>query len=65
MKAPFNVYADLEYLLKTILSCQNNPEKSYTTKINKRTPSGYTMFTHCSFDATKKKWSTVIEVQTA
>ena len=31
----------------------NNPEKSSTTKINKHTPSGYSLFTHCSFDITK------------
>ena len=27
-----------------------NPEKSSTTKINKHTPSGYSLFTQCSFD---------------
>ena len=35
--------------------CHNNLEKSSTTKINKRTPSDYSLFTHCSFDATKNK----------
>ena len=34
-------------------TCYNNPEKSSTTKINKHTPSGYSLFTHCSFDRTK------------
>ena len=33
----------------------NNPEKSSTTKINKHIPSGYLLFTQCSFDATKSK----------
>ena len=28
---------------------------SSTTKINKHTPSGYFLFTHCSFDTTKNK----------
>ena len=28
---------------------------SLTTKINKHTPSGYSCFTHCSFDTTKNK----------
>ena len=28
---------------------------SSTTKINKHTPSGYSLFTHCSFDKTKNK----------
>ena len=36
-------------------SCQNNPEKSYTEKKTKYTPSGHSLFTNCSFDATKNK----------
>ena len=36
-------------------TCHNNPEKLSTTKINKHTPSGYSLFTHCSFGATKNK----------
>ena len=36
-------------------SCQNNPEKSYTEKKTKHTPSDYSSFTNCSFDATKNK----------
>ena len=35
-------------------ACHNNPEKSSTAKINKDTPSGYSLFTHCSFDTTEK-----------
>ena len=31
-------------------TCYNNPEKASTTKI-----SGYSLFTHCSFDTTKNK----------
>ena len=34
---------------------QNNPNESSTTEINKHTPSGYSIFTHCSFDQTKNK----------
>ena len=37
-------------------TCYNNPKKSSTTKINKHTPSGYSLFTYCSFDATKNKF---------
>ena len=33
----------------------NNPNESPTTKINKHTSSGYSIFTHCSFDKSKKK----------
>ena len=55
MKIPFIVYADLECLLGKINICHNNPEKSSTTRINKQIPSGYSLFTHCSFDSTKNK----------
>ena len=54
MKVPFIIYADLESLLEKMSTCHNNPEKSSTTKINKRKPSGYSFFTQCSFDKTKK-----------
>ena len=56
IKVPFTIYADLESLLEKINTYHNNPEKSSTTKINKHTPSGYSLFTHCSFDATKNKF---------
>ena len=36
---------------------QNDPNKSSTTKINKHTPSGYSIFTNCSFDKSKNKIS--------
>ena len=55
MKAPFIIYADLESLLEKMNTCHNNPEKLSTTKINKHTPSGYSLFTQCSFDTTKNK----------
>ena len=53
IKLPFVIYADLECLLEKISACQNNPNKSSTAKINKHTPSGYPLFTHCSFDESK------------
>ena len=33
-------------------TCYNNPKESSTTEISKHTPSGYSLFTHCSFDKT-------------
>ena len=54
VKVPFIIYADLESLLEKINTCHNNPEKSSRTKINKHTPSGYSLFTNCSFDTPKK-----------
>ena len=50
IKLPFVIYADLECLLEKMSTCQNNPNESSTTDINKHTPSGYSLFTHCSFD---------------
>ena len=55
MKAPFIIYADLQSLLEKMSTCHNNPKTSSTNKINKHTPSGYSLFTHCSFDTTKNK----------
>ena len=55
IKLPFVVYADLECLLKKNCTCQNNPNESSTTEINKHIPSGYSIFSHCSFDQTKNK----------
>ena len=55
IKMPFTIYADLECLLEKIDTCENDPNKSYTTKINKNIPSGYSIFTNCSFDESKNK----------
>ena len=55
IKCPFIVYADLECLLEKIETCYNNPENSSKTKKNKQTPSGYSLFTHCSFDVLENK----------
>ena len=55
MKLPFVIYADLECLLEKMTTCINNPNESSTTEINKHTPSGYSLFTHCSFDESKNK----------
>ena len=55
MRVPLIIISDLECLLEKMNTCHNNPEKSSTVKINKHTPSGYSLFTHCSFDTTKNK----------
>ena len=55
IKMPFTIYADLECLLEKIDTCENDPNKSYTTKINKHIPLGYSIFTHYSFDESKNK----------
>ena len=55
IKLPFVVYANLECLLEKISTCQNNPNESSTTEINKHTPSGYSLFTHCSLYKSKNE----------
>ena len=55
IKLLFVIYADLECLLEKMSTCQNNPNESSTTEINKHTPSGYSIFTHCSFYQTRNK----------
>ena len=49
LKTPFAIYLDLKCLLKKEQSCQNNPEKSYSEKKARHEPSGWAMFTRCSF----------------
>ena len=44
MKIPFNIYADMEYLLEKIDKCQSNLGKSSTTKINE-----HATYVACSF----------------
>ena len=46
-KILFIIYADTESLLEKIDTCHSNPEKSSTTKTNKHTTSGYSLFMHC------------------
>ena len=57
IRIPCTIYADLECLFEKMSTCQIDPNKSSTTKINKHTPSGYSIFTHCSFDESKNKIS--------
>ena len=55
IKILFTIYADLECLLEKMSTCQKDPNKSSTIKIKKHTPSGYSIFTNCSFDESKNK----------
>ena len=55
IKFPLIMYSGLESLLGKMSTCHNNPKKSLTTKINNRTAYGYSLFTHCSFDAAQNK----------
>ena len=53
----------MQSLLGKMSTCNDNPEKPLTSKINKHAPSGYSLFPHCSFDLTKNRLI-VIEVKT-
>ena len=53
MKALFTIYGDVECLLEKMYSSRKTPKKSLTEKKTK--PSGYSLFTNCSFDMTKSK----------
>ena len=57
LELPFIIYADLECLLKKIDTCYNNPDLSSTTKINQHIPSGYSIYTNCSFNKSNNKLS--------
>ena len=63
IKLPFVIYADVECLLENMSTCQNNPNESSTTEINKHITSVYSIFTHCSFDQTIN--SIIIEAKIA
>ena len=55
MKVSFIIYADTVSLLEKMNTCHDNRENSSTVKINGHTPSHYSLFTLCLFDATKRK----------
>ena len=55
LKAPSSFFPDLEFLVKKGQSCQNNPKKSYTEKKARHEPSGWALFTKCSFDKKENK----------
>ena len=47
----------MECLSKKIDTCYNNPDLSSATKINQHIPSGYSIYTNCSFDKSNNKLS--------
>ena len=55
LKHPFVIYTNLECLLLKINTCNNNPNKSYTTAKALHKPSGYSLLTSCSFDKSENK----------
>ena len=55
LKSPFVIELDIGYILKKEHSCQNNPEKSFTERKSQHEPSGWAIFTKCSFDITTNR----------
>ena len=55
LKFPAIIYAEVEFFLENMHSSRNNLEKPYTEKKTKHTPSGYLLFTNCSFHLTENK----------
>ena len=54
-KAPFIIYADLECIIEKIDGCKNNSENSFTTKVTRHIPSGFSMSTISSFKSIENK----------
>ena len=54
-KVPNIIYADLESLIKKIDGCENNPEKSSTTKIGENIPCGCSLSAVSAFNNIENK----------
>ena len=54
-KMPYLIYAAIESLIKKIDGCENNPEKSSTSKIGEHTHCGYSMSAISVFDHIEDK----------
>ena len=57
LRTPFVIHVDLECLLLTHQSCQNNPYESYTERKAIHEPCGYSLDLACSFDSKGDKRS--------
>ena len=55
-KAPFIIYANLEYLIEKIDECKNNLQTSSTTKVSEHIPSGFSMSIISSFKSIENKY---------
>ena len=54
-KAPFTIYADIQFTIETVDVCKNNSENSSTTNVSKYIPSGFSMSTKPSFNSIQNK----------
>ena len=53
-KVPFIVYADFQSYVKTVQSCVQNPESSYTKHYQKHEPSSFCYYIKCFDDGVCK-----------
>ena len=56
VKAPYIIAADIQFLLRKIDTCANDPSKSSTEKKNTHEICGYFLFTDCPFVKKKINW---------
>ena len=54
-KAPFIIYADLDFLIERINGSKNNSENLFTAKVIEQIPSGVSMFSISSFKRIENK----------
>ena len=50
LKNPFTIYADIECILKPIITCDNSMDNSFINKTSKHVPSGYSMLVSHAYD---------------
>ena len=49
------IYAGLESLIKIVDECENNPEKSSSTKVAEHIPCGHSLFSIGTFDGVENE----------
>ena len=54
---PCIIYGNMEFLIKKIDACANNPENISTIKIGEHIPCGYSMSTMWAFDHIENKYT--------
>ena len=51
MRVPFVIYADFESCIKPVVTCQPNPNMSFTSKIQKHIPMSFCIYVKCFDDS--------------
>ena len=53
-KIPYIIYVGIQYLIKKIAGCTNNPESSSTKRLGELVPCRYSMIIFGAFDSIEK-----------